>query len=57
MEWIQKPSDLGVTKKVCVVYKQPCFAEGPACAIVTCGTWSCGKYYQSCKTKIHPTSK
>lgn len=47
MEWIQKPSDLGVTKKVCVVYKQPCFAEGPAC----------GKYYQSCKTKIHPTSK
>lgn len=57
MEWIQKPSDLGITTKACIVYKEPCVVVKPHCAVVSCGKWSCKKYYQSCKTKIYPTSK
>lgn len=57
MEWIQKPSDLGVTAKACIVYDEICVVDKPVCAVVTCRSWSCRKYYQSCKTKIHPTSK
>lgn len=57
MEWIQKPSDSGVTRNGCIVYSYPCFVDKPVCAVVACRSWSCKKYYQSCKTKIYPTSK